>query len=527
MRDREIGSGLASPLPNWNPWVAAGYLAAALVLAPVRGFPLGPWAVFGDDGVWLSIVRGWCDGARLYLDLWENKGPLYFLLLRPACLVPAPSDLTIGAEMLLVGVPLHLASAAAFALLGAQYALGRVAAVALGAASLLALWSGLSGGYGLYMEFFATESFAVPFAAAALALWLRNQRTGERWTTAALALAVFAALLVNWKFAVYGALYFGLRGLGARRFAQDALLCVGLALAVLLITLGFEAASYRFMLEAFHLGPDVYPTLAQRIRTVVADHWILGRNSGIVGVLRSPFYDWLPRGARPFWEFGALLMAVSLLFSALRSQRRLIVPVLVIWLGTVSERLFAHTFVQLLPVLLLGVAAFLASAPGRKHAWRTATVVAYLALALVSECLIPRSRYTLAASEPSVRASRELARSWAGYLAGRRWVSLAGNGSPMLLAPGVRRPENRAFHSYCLFLPEWAEADVRAAVERGGVRVALQSALGSPRCRTRAVAELVRRECAFVGTVTDPVPWMGPVEFRDCPATAPGDAADR
>jgi hypothetical protein len=146
----------AARLRTWWPVPIAALLGTALVLA--RGRP----STDSDAGIFLSVAARLLDGDRLYVDVWDNKDPLFFWTYAAAL---GSGDWR--APFLLDAVWLALAGAGAWYLVRA---LGTSAFVAtLGLVSYPVL---LTGAY-----YYAGYSMLPALALAPVAawLWLRGQ----------------------------------------------------------------------------------------------------------------------------------------------------------------------------------------------------------------------------------------------------------------------------------------------------------------------------------------------------------------
>src|SRR5206468_5623 len=176
----------------------------------------------------MEMARRSCEGARLYLQSWDNKPPGFFLYLQPFCLVRAPSaDLTIVYEPLLFWLPILLLNGATLAFLASASLTGAFPAFVFGLFSGAFLWSGRVG------ELFSTEYLAASF--------------------------------VNPKFAAFGWLYAFARPLSWRQFSRDLVVSLGFALLVFSMTTGLRPSDLAAIFRTVDVGGYWPMTARQRI----------------------------------------------------------------------------------------------------------------------------------------------------------------------------------------------------------------------------------------------------------------------
>ncbi len=520
----------------------AAYLAATVITAAFRHFPAGPWALYSDDGVWMSILRGWCGGGRLYSELWENKGPLFFLWLRPMCLVPPSPDLlgnlAIGYELTVFWIMTHGLLAAGVAWAAAELELPRLKAAVFGlfaaAVMLNPRWN----------EFLFSESIACGFAFLALAAWLRNRRLREHragtgagtggetgnWTSLVLALSVFAALWVNFKFAALGGLYFTLKGLSWRRFGRDAAACALFSAIVLFASIGTDAAAYRSLFMVPFGSSVASLTLAERFGIQSGECFMLGCDHGFQSLLNYPLQKvaggFIPP---PVLTLITGLPVIALLLWGLRKLPGMAAAFGLSWLALSQHLIFTHTYYQLFPFYAVLVALALARLPAHRAGYLTVFVCGTALLWLAADPVLKRSRYETQ-WRPQARASAlRMAGIYRDWLGGREWLSLLSNGYPPLLVNGVSRPVNRTFHNYCGYHVPGSSEEVMKRLRQGNIRVALHPFLAEPICLNPTEAAYTRDHCPLVFSAPDEAPGMGWIEFRDCPPPSgnpPGPAPE-
>ena len=61
-----------------TPWAGAVTAAAAVVVAWVIALPRLVPSTFGDHGTYISVAERLLAGDRLYVDVWDNKDPLFY-----------------------------------------------------------------------------------------------------------------------------------------------------------------------------------------------------------------------------------------------------------------------------------------------------------------------------------------------------------------------------------------------------------------------------------------------------------------
>ncbi len=160
--------------------VLAGAVALTLALRlPFLNEPLGV-----DEGGLAYIARFWSGGGghSLYGNYWVDRPPLLLLLFKAA-----GADGAVGIRW--------LGAAAAVALVGLAWALGRRLGGARAACTAAVLAAAMASAAGLLAIFTPSELLAsVPAAASVLCL-LRSRDHGSRWLVAAGALAMTAPLV--------------------------------------------------------------------------------------------------------------------------------------------------------------------------------------------------------------------------------------------------------------------------------------------------------------------------------------------
>ena len=482
-----------------------GFIAGALILGWDRNILGGQWLLHSDDGLWISIMRRWCAGAKLYTDVWESKGPLFFLWLRPVCLVQQPAPYIIHWEMVLFWAPLLILDGISTCLLAGFFKLGRVGAGLLGLLSVLALWNG-----NMY-QFFATEHLAAGFGLLALMCVLRNRRSGSRLMALGAFLAVTAALLVNWRSGAYMACLPFLKNLNARSLLKYAAVCLIFMASVLLITLGVDRDSYRWFFETLTYGHYYVPIAPWALLKKVGDELVVGR-TGLIPVL-FPYFD-LNFWDRIPWLLDILLLSVLFVFTRLFHavggllRYSWVTSIVVLTFIYATGIPWDHTYALLLPFLVLWAACSLSL--------QRPAILIFVGLwcgAHLFEEVLPTkiNVYAQEASSEALDYGRHDTESYSKMLAGRKWLSLLGNEIPPLVSPGVDLSVNRFFHNYCFVFPPWAEAQAMESLEHiPGLRVALHTRLSEKGCATSRIIAFARQRCQSIG---QPRPGL---EFLEC-----------
>jgi len=255
-------------------------LVAILVLAP--NDPRGR-VPDEDAGVFFYAARVLLDGGTPYLDIWDHKPPLVYVIDAVGLALGGPTGVWVVEIVSLV-------VAAWLSLLALTRAFGKTAALAgtiawLLAAPRLFLTDGAQSSY--------AEFFALPLQFASLAILARGVRVGAR---SALALGVFAALAFLLKPTLIGTwLAFGLVALATLRVAGVRLVAIALGgtAVVLLIaaTLLATRGALGEMLDQalrYNLAYSAFAPFAQRL-TAIPEGVRLTSPSGLAPVALGAF----------------------------------------------------------------------------------------------------------------------------------------------------------------------------------------------------------------------------------------------
>jgi len=187
-----------------------------------------PWV--NDEGTYFAVAQSVAHGARLYVDIWENKPPGIYLLysavyhLAGASLIPirlVTTCVVLGLVLLTARISLHfadlpaaiLSSMLAGLLLGLPFLEGTTgnAEVFLAAFSASAVYlatvKGGAGRAGVLMAGALLFKAVAVFDAAALGLWILQQERRLAWQYAAgLAVPLIAFLAVAWLLGILPAM---------------------------------------------------------------------------------------------------------------------------------------------------------------------------------------------------------------------------------------------------------------------------------------------------------------------------------
>ena len=151
-------------------WLAAA-MAALMLLFTSQCSPLYPINVWGDANCLLTVGRVMKRGGVLYRDIYEQKGPLLYLIHALAACI---SDTSFWGVYVLEIPALTAALYAAYRLLRLRTGAG----FALGAA---AVWGALTVTGGAFMRGDSAEEFCLPLLTAALALYALSWRLSVAW----------------------------------------------------------------------------------------------------------------------------------------------------------------------------------------------------------------------------------------------------------------------------------------------------------------------------------------------------------
>jgi len=334
-------------------------ISTAFVVLRIPSFFEPTW--YSDAGAYSDIGRALNHGARLYVDVWDNKPPgIYWL-----------SALLAGRLAVAIAMPLATSvasAAAAVCVLGigtrvGGAGVGRIAGLSFVVVASLPLLDG---------DLFNAELFGAALVAAAIAMVLRSPR--PRWLIVAGALAGLA-LLFKGVFAADLVVVMGVAAIGAEARGRTAItnscaVLAGWSIAVL--------AAALVLFEQGALGPGI-AVLARSDLGYVATYGSQGF-AGISGAMLTAVRVLIPLGA------GAGVAAAFVV------QGRLAAAALAWWLGwdvassMVSGRGFPHYVQQAEPAICIALAVA-ASALWRRYGHQGLVGGATVAAAIFS-CLL-------------------------------------------------------------------------------------------------------------------------------------------
>ena len=221
---------------------ACAALAALLLLFASQCSPLYPLNIWGDANCLLTVGRVMKSGGVLYRDIYEQKGPLLYLIHALAACI---SDTSFWGVYLLEIPALTAALYAAYRLLRLRAG----ACFSLGAA---AVWGTLTVTGGAFMRGDSAEEFCLPLLTAALALAYAEygRRAKPMRAKRLLVCGVLAGCVAAIKYTLLGAMVglcavegvLALKEDGVKRAAQSAgVFLAGMAVPILPWALYFAA----------------------------------------------------------------------------------------------------------------------------------------------------------------------------------------------------------------------------------------------------------------------------------------------
>ena len=221
---------------------ACAALAALLLLFASQCSPLYPLNIWGDANCLLTVGRVMKSGGVLYRDIYEQKGPLLYLIHALAACI---SDTSFWGVYLLEIPALTAALYAAYRLLRLRAG----ACFSLGAA---AVWGALTVTGGAFMRGDSAEEFCLPLLTAALALAYAEygRRAKPMRAKRLLVCGVLAGCVAAIKYTLLGAMVglcvvegvLALKEGGVKRAAQSAgVFLAGMAVPILPWALYFAA----------------------------------------------------------------------------------------------------------------------------------------------------------------------------------------------------------------------------------------------------------------------------------------------
>ena len=221
---------------------ACAALAALLLLFASQCSPLYPLNIWGDANCLLTVGRVMKSGGVLYRDIYEQKGPLLYLIHALAACI---SDTSFWGVYLLEIPALTAALYAAYRLLRLRAG----ACFSLGAA---AVWGALTVTGGAFMRGDSAEEFCLPLLTAALALAYAEygRRVKPMRAKRLLVCGVLAGCVAAIKYTLLGAMVglcavegvLALKEGGVKRAAQSAgVFLAGMAVPILPWALYFAA----------------------------------------------------------------------------------------------------------------------------------------------------------------------------------------------------------------------------------------------------------------------------------------------
>ena len=221
---------------------ACAALAALLLLFASQCSPLYPLNIWGDANCLLTVGRVMKSGGVLYRDIYEQKGPLLYLIHALAACI---SDTSFWGVYLLEIPTLTAALYAAYRLLRLRAG----ACFSLGAA---AVWGALTVTGGAFMRGDSAEEFCLPLLTAALALAYAEygRRVKPMRAKRLLVCGVLAGCVAAIKYTLLGAMVglcavegvLALKEGGVKRAAQSAgVFLAGMAVPILPWALYFAA----------------------------------------------------------------------------------------------------------------------------------------------------------------------------------------------------------------------------------------------------------------------------------------------
>ena len=221
---------------------ACAALAALLLLFASQCSPLYPLNIWGDANCLLTVGRVMKSGGVLYRDIYEQKGPLLYLIQALAACI---SDTSFWGVYLLEIPALTAALYAAYRLLRLRAG----ACFSLGAA---AVWGTLTVTGGAFMRGDSAEEFCLPLLTAALALAYAEygRRAKPMRAKRLLVCGVLAGCVAAIKYTLLGAMVglcavegvLALKEGGVKRVAQSAgVFLAGMAVPILPWALYFAA----------------------------------------------------------------------------------------------------------------------------------------------------------------------------------------------------------------------------------------------------------------------------------------------
>ena len=221
---------------------ACAALAALMLLFASQCSPLYPLNIWGDANCLLTVGRVMKSGGVLYRDIYEQKGPLLYLIHALAACI---SDTSFWGVYLLEIPALTAALYAAYRLLRLRAG----ACFSLGAA---AVWGALTVTGGAFMRGDSAEEFCLPLLTAALALAYAEygRRARPMRAKRLLVCGVLAGCVAAIKYTLLGAMVglcavegvLALKEGGVKRAAQSAgVFLAGMAVPILPWALYFAA----------------------------------------------------------------------------------------------------------------------------------------------------------------------------------------------------------------------------------------------------------------------------------------------
>ena len=221
---------------------ACAALAALLLLFASQCSPLYPLNIWGDANCLLTVGRVMKSGGVLYRDIYEQKGPLLYLIHALAACI---SDTSFWGVYLLEIPTLTAALYAAYRLLRLRAG----ACFSLGAATV---WGALTVTGGAFMRGDSAEEFCLPLLTAALALAYAEygRRVKPMRAKRLLVCGVLAGCVAAIKYTLLGAMVglcavegvLALKEGGVKRAAQSAgVFLAGMAVPILPWALYFAA----------------------------------------------------------------------------------------------------------------------------------------------------------------------------------------------------------------------------------------------------------------------------------------------
>lgn len=334
--------------------IAALYIAVAAVVLAFRStssplFPMNPWV---DVNIYLTVAQWITEGRTLYIDMFDHKGPLLYIVYAVAYAVKAGNGY-LGVYLL------EFASMTASMLLvrsvSAELGAKPLAAAVAGLACPLVVMCGVGMMHGGSWEELLMPTFVFIGARIIIA---GNRREpfgpGVSWSLGCLLgvymWAKFSHCVIAFAILVFAVVHYLFVLRDSRSFVRDALLCVGGFLAITAAVVGWCVATgcLQGLWEVYLVG-----NLTSYGAFAVYD-----------------MVTWLPYLAMSL-GFPAILCVLSSVVLPLCQNRKLVFPSLCIVVGVfVTVALphlpFPYYTLPIMAVALLGI-SFVAAAASARH----------------------------------------------------------------------------------------------------------------------------------------------------------------